>query len=276
MEGDGADVVRRGLDPGHAPRCAGGPKARRISTPEVRQRAGQEHGVERDIVFGAVPTSPMVGAQQILEFPHLRPCAPATLGFSLRLRHDALRRRHQRLVGAPQLARQARDTRALRLCDRGDARRLRRALRRPRLRVHRAAGLRARLRPRPQGVPPLPPLLGRLDDRAPPPLRHRLHQEPGALHPRRARELPPPPRHPVDLPQHVGVGREGGPHGRVRDALARGAQPAQGPWPRLRHRARARTDAHPLDEHPNAEWLSHFSVGDAYANEEVGAPRAAE
>jgi predicted ATPase len=31
-----------------------------------------------------------------------------------------------------------------------------------------------------------------------------------------------------------------------------------------------------LDEHPNAEWLSHFSVGDAYANEEVGAPRAAE
>lgn len=32
----------------------------------------------------------------------------------------------------------------------------------------------------------------------------------------------------------------------------------------------------PLDEHPNAEWLSHFSVGDAYANEEVGAPRAAE
>jgi hypothetical protein len=32
----------------------------------------------------------------------------------------------------------------------------------------------------------------------------------------------------------------------------------------------------PLDEHPNAEWLSHFSVGDAYANEEVGAPQAAE
>lgn len=30
----------------------------------------------------------------------------------------------------------------------------------------------------------------------------------------------------------------------------------------------------PLDEHPNHEWLSHFSIGDAYANEEVGAPRA--
>ncbi len=29
----------------------------------------------------------------------------------------------------------------------------------------------------------------------------------------------------------------------------------------------------PLDQHPNAEWLSHFAVGDAYANEEVGAPR---
>lgn len=28
----------------------------------------------------------------------------------------------------------------------------------------------------------------------------------------------------------------------------------------------------PLDEHPNHEWLSHFSIGDAYANEEVGAP----
>lgn len=32
----------------------------------------------------------------------------------------------------------------------------------------------------------------------------------------------------------------------------------------------------PLDEHPNNEWLSHFSIGDAYANEEVGAPQAAE
>ncbi len=32
----------------------------------------------------------------------------------------------------------------------------------------------------------------------------------------------------------------------------------------------------PLDEHPNHEWLAHFSIGDAYANEEVGAPQAAE
>jgi predicted ATPase len=31
-----------------------------------------------------------------------------------------------------------------------------------------------------------------------------------------------------------------------------------------------------LDAHPNREWLEHFSIGDAYANEEVGAPAPRE